>query len=1707
MKKSYIGVWLFAVCAGFSVCAGESMLSVPWSYRVRGGAQGEVKIVQKQQITARRDNSAGQIVALSNKRFQVEPGATYRVSFTLTGPENGIVIPQAPIPDRRPFPTPGKIKTTGKEQTISFNVAVKPTEREMSAVIYFNEPGSYTVTGVTLDKISSAPAAGERLNGKWGKRIRGGAQGEVKMFKDRIEVRRDNEAGQILALSDISYPVESGETYRITARIKGPADGAVELQGPVTGRRPFPTTRSVRTTGQEQDITLNVKMRDADKQMGVVIYFHKPGNYTVSSVTVNKVSASVVKTAPAAAAKVPSVSGMECLNGKWGKRIRGGAQGEVKMFNDHIAVRRDNEAGQILVLSNRAFPVKPGATYRLIAKVTGPVDGAVELQGPVTGRRPFPTTRSVRTTGGEQEIALTVPMQAADKQISAVIYFHKPGNYTVLSVTLTEVSSPVTGKALKADAEFLAGKWRTGYHGNAAGDFKFSDKQLAIEVFDTLGSGFADLTDHIVVKPETRYRLLLDINGSGKVSISVPVFGDKNSRTLRAGYLGCNGHWETLKYDFKTGKGESKISLSFIFTIGRFKIRSIRLIETDPNDEFAADQKEFMVVWRSGSNPEADPVYSEKFQLNNGRFTGKLAVLLGKAYPEHKLKFESGYRTSDNVKAEIVVRDVNKQIIYRAAVTDAGVLLPEQAAYTFLELTAPANGAAYREFTVRDDISAPEAFHWRQWNSYEVGNPAAKATLYRVRFKLDKSPVGALGRFLTSGRVGVNGKELGAGVTHDSSDCYRNLLPHLKTGDNEITVNMSNPRHQGMQTDILIGFADGTHKVIRGDDGSWEMQEHGSDKWVKVPVKKSAFRSQYFQQRWISPGEIPDRVVQKVKFSGKAEFASTGLRGQKRLPVNVEMDIKEWMFLGANRFDISVVDSAGKSCWRQTVFGEKHDFVKGFKGKLNFRMDLCTEFLPPGTYHLETPEFLCGKITGNFTVLEACKPQIDFSVDYSGYLPMFKVNGKYYPVAIYRHLSRFKIGRENYFLHDFWRGMQKDGEVKFHIANAEMGPDAHKNAGVCSGEMWTGPGQYNFGILDRMFENILAVDPDSLIMLSVNIDAPQWYLKTYPGTRAIWHTGELSGGVSWASTQWRRDSVAAARAMMSYVNSRPYASRIVGVFFSGGYDGQWFHHLSWRHFPYKVTDYNPEMLAYFRGYLRRIYGDDVKKLQAAWHDQSVNFENAQIPTFEQRRGQGYYLDHAKGERRIIDFMDAQAEVLKTHLDELFMAAKSENPKLIAGSYYVPNWDCTYRWGQVQRQITDQMFDSPWYDFGAAPMDYTWRNIDEVGHTRFGRNQYYHVNKKLELLEDDNRTFKFAQMPVSSWGNYTPGECVDTMRRNYAQRLSLGAGVWYYDIFGAFFDTPLLLRIIREEQILWRASNEFKAVPELNAQATVLRRIGDFNNRRMTTNADLSQTHYWRRLERFGYPVDDSLVRDLGNPRQPEYKLYLIDDIICLTDAERKKIDALKKDGNILVFQHVAGYSDGKSLSAQHISDVVGINIIEDRPGEELSDLSWTFSDASHMLLDGLRGKKALRTKEYRAKRFAVKDSGAVALGYFNDGGSVAAAIKKYPDWTAVYLPTRLPPFAFQDNLAKFAKIHVFTEAPVAFRAGGRFMSVYCLEEQASGTVKLPKAFALYDVFANKIIAPVEKVDFKLRQGDTKLWFAGTLDEVEKFAQMVRKSNF
>ena len=166
-------------------------------------------------------------------------------------------------------------------------------------------------------------------------------------------------------------------------------------------------------------------------------------------------------------------------------------------------------------------------------------------------------------------------------------------------------------------------------------------------------------------------------------------------------------------------------------------------------------------------------------------------------------------------------------------------------------------------------------------------------------------------------------------------------------------------------------------------------------------------------------------------------------------------------------------------------------------------------------------------------------------------------------------------------------------------------------------------------------------------------------------------------------------------------------------------------------------------------------------------------------------------------------------------------------------------------------------------------------------------------------------------------------------------------------------------------------------------------------------------------------LDDLIKRDLTH-----YKVLCFLNLYFISPRTEAYLNSLRRDGKILVFVYAPGYSTEHGLDADGISRITGIRTEKIAPGLQRS----VFADSP--LTAGLQGKSAGLNNVLGELRFRIKDPDAVPICTYTDGSGVSGAMKKFPDYTVIYLalPSPFTP-AFLSQLASYAGIPVFNRTP------------------------------------------------------------------------------
>jgi len=1045
--------------------------------------------------------------------------------------------------------------------------------------------------------------------------------------------------------------------------------------------------------------------------------------------------------------------------------------------------------------------------------------------------------------------------------------------------------------------------------------------------------------------------------------------------------------------------------------------------------------------------------------------------------------------------AELLFTDQDGQLLLDVSLRDGErVLVPVETMRSRVKAVFPQRGTICLE-QIADDV---EGFDWRDWNAWAMRALTEGPSLFRRVFPLEALPAFAVGR-IPRGEVWLNQERL-----QRAGNGYYNLRPKLQAGENCLEVRFPNTKAESfsqLAADIHFRYMDGSEAVILGSDGLWETRGIAEDAWKQATLfAPSWYDKTLFQKEWIAPEAMQAEKLFPVGWRVETEARWETILPKPGEPLEGTLRLRflELPYFDTNRLKLEWVDTRGEVVWVQWIFPQEGDLRKAKTGDvLALRLSLATKYLRAGKYTLRLDRRLSSaadNLLARVTVREYHEeaPTVELVLD--GSVDVIRVNGRDCPVAIYygqpSYATSGRIFAKN--TEDDFHLMTKAGYQLFNISIL-FGADVVKHKDFSGPTVWTGEGEYDLELLDRRVQELLSVNPDAYIILLVNEDVPAWWLEAHPDEGVVWDNGERQTNlVSLASRRWQEDTAEVLRVVGRHIREATWGNRVIGWYAVAGYDGQWFQPMQHRP-PFAFCDYSPMMREYFRDWLRREYDNDAEKWNRAWGTEGMLFENTEIPSRAERtEGKAYYLNPVK-DRAGIDFLRAQARLTDDVIGK-FLAAFSEGVgrPILGGTYFIPS-DCTYVNGQAQRPVDELIYDCKEYHFAASPLGYDCHGLNQNG-TGARNLKYQRLNGRLFIGEDDTRTFR-SQPFNFRWGNPTSFGTLAGMRRNFAQRLTNGGAHWYFDMYGHWYDTPSIQKLFRQETAVMGALTHFAPLPQLGAQAASVKKAGMNLNKRLNTSEDLHQVHFPQKtLRNPHFAVDQLNWRSLSSPNLPAYKLFLLNDSFALDEEDRNALDSLKRDGNVLVFEHAFGYSDGETLSAEHISAATGIHIVEWKPEEELSDMTWVAEDA----LGELQGT---RMESPKAKRFVVDDQNVEVLGRYEDG-SVAAAIRRYPDWTAVYLPAAFTQGEVLDAIGKLVGVHVYSELPVNVCSGGRCVSVYCPVKEAVGVVSLPERFCVYEVFGRRSFFDVSELPIDLSFGETRLFFLGTREEIQRFAEMM-----
>jgi hypothetical protein len=617
-------------------------------------------------------------------------------------------------------------------------------------------------------------------------------------------------------------------------------------------------------------------------------------------------------------------------------------------------------------------------------------------------------------------------------------------------------------------------------------------------------------------------------------------------------------------------------------------------------------------------------------------------------------------------------------------------------------------------------------------------------------------------------------------------------------------------------------------------------------------------------------------------------------------------------------------------------------------------------------------------------------------------------------------------------------------------------------------QLWSADGKLDISPARRQIAGVRDVCPDAGVILRFHVTAPRWWRQRHPeewvqyaetGYEEEDTTGLLRileddnyavRRVSLASELWKQESGEVVRKILRALAAAPEGNALAGIQVADGIYGEWHNWGFYRHEP----DTSGPMTRAFRVWLKGRYGTE-RELRRAWNQPEVTLETVRAPGMRERQTRSGIVRDPAEERKVIDYYTCMHQVVADRILFYARLIKETWPRpIVTGTFYGYYFSTFGRQAAGGHLELMRILDSPYIDYLAGPQAYEPEST-KPGDPYRSRSltTTVRIHGKLWLDEMDNEPT--IPIPRDTRYDLLLRNGIANVRRNLLFTYTKGMGLWFYD-FGVggvdldgfrynqrgsrgSWDHPAIMKEIASLRRLFDARMQ----EEYRSEADVL---FVYDTESVYHTASLLKSDPvtgvlidYNTLNAFksGVVFDPVHVDDLERIDLSPYRVIVFGNTFLLNDRQRRYIkESVAKDGRTLVWFFAPGYSDGNSLSVQHVSEVTGITLksasVPAPPSIEL-----------RFERDSTAGYRISETPV--APLFAVHDAQAETFGRYTGSGEVAVARKRLPGSTSWFVGLPNKGIEPMRQILKRSGAHRYCSKGEIVYAGGGILAVHTSE--------------------------------------------------------------
>lgn len=373
----------------------------------------------------------------------------------------------------------------------------------------------------------------------------------------------------------------------------------------------------------------------------------------------------------------------------------------------------------------------------------------------------------------------------------------------------------------------------------------------------------------------------------------------------------------------------------------------------------------------------------------------------------------------------------------------------------------------------------------------------------------------------------------------------------------------------------------------------------------------------------------------------------------------------------------------------------------------------------------------------------------------------------------------------------------------------------------------------------------------------------------------------------------------------------------------------------------------------------------------------------------------------------------------------------------------------------------------WYVGGGDGLTY----VDEIAEKEFKeKEELYKKNREIDYGKNFRDFFTEKEKQGNSAFKLIPSldrvpcsmqETVNNIRRYTAFCVTKPTiGLWWWDqegtrrktIGGMAFNHPVLMQEIKKTGEIFdkavtmnRSSRAEVAVFYDNTSIfyRVPAKGRDYIADAFVVNSMM--------MAESGIPFDEYFFDEIEDiPNIDQYKMVVFLNSNYVTTERRKWItEKLKKNGKTLIWFFASGLIDENGIKTTNIEGLTGIKVKEETDPELMA---CSINRFSNTLISSIPEKYQafgnLELSKLYSPWYSVDDPQAVIMGKSIINKKTVFAMKKFPSWNSVVMPTGPIPVPVFRALAKMTGIHLYTEKEnVIVYAAKDLMTIHTYRDQ------------------------------------------------------------